>query len=92
MTKPKDEKFGFCGCCEELVYTTRCECHSSTCNAGGCEKCKDELQAAHKAIAEGNTPFHHRKKCKKALVEAIRAYEEGWENLKRICQKDRVDD
>lgn len=55
----KDEGWDYCALCDAITYNTQCECYSTICNAGGCEKCKDELKEALIAIEQGRVSFYH---------------------------------
>jgi hypothetical protein len=56
-----DEKLKFwnwhyCWLCHCRSYSSGCTCHSTSCNAGGCPKCGEILNAADQAKKDGKAP------------------------------------
>lgn len=52
----KKENWFYCDVCDTLSYDTKCECLSTLCNAGGCDKCDLILREVDAAICSGCYP------------------------------------
>ena len=77
----KGKNWIFCPNCDCISYITGCECHSSTCNGLGCDKCREIIIEAERAILEGTTPFHNKRKVEKARKKAKDKNDKFWRSF-----------
>lgn len=52
-------KWKFCSICREIIWSSGCECGSTTCNAMGCDKCNKDLKIAAEIIEERQSPLDY---------------------------------
>lgn len=67
MKELKEENWFWCDLCECRSYHYDCECHGTTCNAGGCEKCDCLYELAKEAERNGTAPSEE--SLKKKLID-----------------------
>ena len=52
----KKENWFWCDLCMCISYLYECECHATSCNCGGCEKCRPLHELVKIAEDNGNHP------------------------------------
>lgn len=73
-------RWHWCGHCDVPVITCH-HCENSSCNGGGCDKCKEDFDEAIRMINEGTAP---KKEDVPHTIDQIRdmvrkeRFEEGW--------------
>ena len=75
----KEENWFYCCLCRAMSYKLNC-CGNTTCNGGGCEKCRDLWDEATKMIHEGTCPRiedvpHHKSDVKAWLKASMKGYD-----------------